>query len=159
MKSLIVYYSQTGNTAGTAIILSNILKEKGEVKILSLEVKSEIPSFFKKCRSAFFRKRVQINEVPTDISSYDLFCIGSPVWALHPVPAINTYLDQIEGVAGKEAIAFVTYGSGLGKSKALKCMKNSLLNKGVSRVKTFSVSQFHSKDSDYIRKILKDLGI
>jgi len=159
MKSLIVYYSQTGNTASTAIVLSNILKEKGEVKILSLEVKDEVSSFFKKCKQAFFKKRVQINKVPTDISSYDLFCIGSPVWALHPVPAINTYLDQVEGIAGKEAIAFVTYGSGLGKGRVLKYMRNSLLNKGASKVRTFSVSQFHSKDSDHIKKILKDLGI
>lgn len=155
MKSLIVYYSNTGNTASTAIILSNILKEKGEVRIVELEAKDEAENFLSKCKRAFFKKRAIIDDVTFDVSSYDLICIGSPVWAFAPTPAIITYLDKIKNLEGKKALAFVTYGSGLGKGRALGYIKEGLRKKGVLIVKDLSISQSKSKDTEFIRDRFK----
>lgn len=157
MKSLIVYYSYTGNTANVAIALSNLLKEKGTVQIISLEAQDEAKDFFSKCKRAFLKKRAKINEVTFDVSNFDLVLVGSPVWAFAPAPAVTAYLDKISGLNGKEAVAFVTYGSGLGKKRALNFINNSLKEKGAVSVKNFSVSQLKSRESKYIKETVSNI--
>jgi len=45
MKSAVVYYSYTGNTKKVAESLAEVLKEKGEVDLISLEPLDESESF------------------------------------------------------------------------------------------------------------------
>jgi flavodoxin len=159
MKSLIVYYSSTSNTASAAIILSNILNKKGEVKIIALETLDEAKGFFAKCRRAIFKKKALIEDVEFDASGYDLVCIGSPVWAFAPAPAINTYLDKVKGLENKQALVFLTCGSGLGAGKALHCIKRSLIEKGASGVKELLINQHNSKNKEFIEEKIKELNL
>lgn len=142
MKSVIVYYSYSGNTHRAAQALSEALREKGdEVRPVRIRPLKEDKNFLTQCVSSFFRKKPELYKTLLDLGDFDRVIIGSPVWAFKPAPPVNTYLSNIGSLEGKEAISFVTYGSGTGKDKALKALKSALEKKGAKSVKTISFQQ------------------
>ena len=130
MKSIIIYYSFSGNTKKVAGLLAEYLKQKGEVEIYELKDLNENGRFFSQCAKAFRHERTNIQETNYDLSGYDLICFGSPVWAFGPAPAINTYLDKSTGVEGKNIILFTTHGSGASNERCLNYMQGLLSKKG-----------------------------
>lgn len=150
MKSAIIYYSYTGNTKRVAYILAEALKQKGEADILELKALDESISFFGQCRRAFRHTQAKIEPINFDLSGYDLICFGSPVWALGPAPAMNTYLAQPSGLAGKRVILFTTYGSGAGKERCTNYMQDILIQKGAKEFSRFSIQQFKVKDKEFV---------
>lgn len=159
MKSIIIYYSYSGNTRKVAEVLAEHLRQKGEAEILELKAKDESNSFFGQCSRAFWHKRAEIEPVNFDLSGYDLICFGSPVWAFGPAPAMNTYLDKCSGVEGKDVILFTTYGSGTGNNRCLNYMQDILSKKGAKSFKRFSIQQFKVSDNEFIIKTLQEAGI
>ena len=157
MKSAIVYYSYSGNTKQVAETLAEYLRAKGEVACLRIKPLDEPYNFFKQGARAFKRVRAKISEPTFDLSGYDLICLGSPVWAFGPAPAMNTYLDDCQGVANKEVILFYTYGSGLGKERCADYMQELLTKKGVTNLKRFSVQQIRVKDKEYVLSAIKKI--
>jgi flavodoxin len=141
MKSIVIYYSYSGNTKKVAGALAEALKARGEVEELELQALDESKSFFGQCGRAFQHKRAQIADVKTDLSGYGLICFGTPIWAFAPTPAMNTYLDKCGGINGKDVILFCTYGSGTGKEKCLDYMQKILADKGARGFKRFSIQQ------------------
>ena len=82
MKTLITYYSYSGNTDKIARMFGKILQAKGEVHLQRLKPVSEIKSFIGQCAAARKGDKVILEEgVKFDVTSYDLVLIGSPVWA------------------------------------------------------------------------------
>jgi len=159
MKAIIIYYSYSGNTKKVAEALVGYLKEKSGVEIIRLEALDESNSFFAQCHRAFWHRRAQISKVKYDLSGYDLICLGTPVWAFAPTPAINTYLSRCFGLKGKEIILFSTYGSGTGNNRCLNYMQDILAKKGAKNFRRFSVQQFKVKDKKFIKGILQELTI
>lgn len=142
MKSAIIYYSFTGNTHRVASLFADILKEKGEEPVLvRIRPLKEDVSFLKQCKEAFLGKKPELYRTLLCLKDFDRIIIGSPVWAFKPAPAINTYMDKCDSSEGKEAICFVTYGSGAGKNKALGIMKKTLGKKGIPVVGMVSFQQ------------------
>ncbi len=158
MKSLVVYYSYSGNTHKVAEILSGHLKPQGEVEMVELKGLDEPNSFLGQCRRAFWHKRGQIQPVNFDLSAYDLICIGTPVWAFGPAPAINTYLDKCSGLEGKDVILFTTYGSGTGNERCLKFMQDILVKKGAKDFRKFSIQQFKVNDKEFVLSKIKEIA-
>jgi len=151
MKSAIVYYSYSGNTKKVAQSLCDHLRQKGEVDIVELKPLDESDSFFGQCRRAFKRQRAKIAAVNFDLSGYDLICFGSPVWAFAPAPAMNTYLDNVQGIGNKEIILFTTFGSGTGNNRCLNYMQRILAKKGASSAcRRFSIQQFKVNDQEFV---------
>ena len=150
MKSIIIYYSYSGNTKKVAKILADRLREKGEVQSMELSCRDELRTFFAQSRAAFFHKQPEILPVNLDLSGYDLVCFGTPVWAFAPAPAINTYLEKCFGLRQKEAILFTTYGSGTGNTRCLNYMQGILSQKGAQSFKRFSIQQFKVGDQDFV---------
>lgn len=163
MKSLIVYYSYTGNTKKVAEVLKEVLSQTQEVDIFGLEPEDESNNFFIQVVRALSRKRALLREPPLDVSRYELICIGSPVWAFAPAPAVNSYLDGLKNIEGKDAIFFVTYRRGLGVDRCLNYMKMALKKKGVFKLSGFKIQQFKVEDKDFvmdtIKKSCKDISI
>lgn len=150
MKSIVIYYSYSGNTKAVAGALVEILSGKGQVDQIELIALDESRSFFTQCKRAFSRVRANISETNFDLSGYDLICLGSPVWAFHPAPAMNTYLDQCSGIEGKEIVLFATCGSGAGKERCLDYMQGLLAQKGASAFKRLTIQQTKVKNREFI---------
>ena len=150
MKSLVVYYSYSGNTKKVAKVLVEVLKAKGQVEELELIASDEAKSFLSQCGRAFKHKKAQIQEVNFDLSKYDLVCFGTPVWAFGPAPALNTYLDKCSGVIGKDIILFSTYGSGVGKERCLDYMQKILTDKGAKSFKRFLIQQSKVDKKEFV---------
>jgi flavodoxin len=156
MKSLIVYYSYSGNTKKAAAVLADHLKQLGDAQLIEIHCLDETSSFLGQCRRAFKRTRGKIEPVNFDLSGYDLVCIGTPVWAFAPAPAINTYVDNCSGVEKKHVLLFTTYGSGTGNQRCLNYMKQLLLKKGAAECKQFSIQQGKVSDKDFVLSQIKD---
>jgi multimeric flavodoxin WrbA len=156
MKSVIIYYSYTGNTKKIASILSEYLREKGEVQSIELRDLNENGRFFSQAAKAFKHKRAEIEPVNFDLKSYHVICIGTPVWAFAPTPAINTYLDKCFGIEGKEMILFTTYGSGTGNVRCLNYMQGILGKKDAKNFKRFSIQQFKVGDKEFVLSRIKE---
>ncbi|MBN1526629.1 MAG: NAD(P)H-dependent oxidoreductase [Candidatus Omnitrophica bacterium] len=156
MRSLITYYSYSGNTEKTANILAGILRQKGDVTIQRLKPKEEIASFLGQCGAAFTGKRSDLQDgIEYDASPYDLILIGCPVWAFAPTPAVNTYLDGISGLNGKKAVIFVTYGSGAGVKRCVERIKTVLKDNGAYDIGELAVQQLKTDDSVFVSSLFK----
>lgn len=150
IKSIIIYYSYSGNTHKVANILAEDLRRSSQVDILRLQALDESDSFFAQALRALKHSRGKIKEAKLDLSGYDRICLGTPVWAFAPVPAVNTYLDQCSGIEGKDVIIFTTYGSGTGNTRCLNYMQRALSQKGAKGFRRFSIQQFKAKDKEFI---------
>jgi len=154
MKTAIVYYSFSGNTHRVSQIIADILKQRGE-EVIPVRIRplKEETGFLMQCKDAFLKKRPEIYKTLLDLSGFDKVILGSPVWAFKPTPAINTYLEQCGSLEGKEAVCFVTYGSGTGKEKAVEVMEKGLEAKG-ARVTGRIFIQQAEKREECKRKLL-----
>ena len=163
MKSIIIYYSYTGNTKKIAEKLLDILKQKGEAEIRRLTPTDESDNFFVQAMRAFTGKRATLSDEGFDLSGCDLICLGSPVWAFAPTPAVNTFLDKCQNLDGKDAICFTTYHSGAGVQRCVNAMINSLKKKGAFKISGFNIQQMKIEDANFveetIQQILRDIGI
>jgi flavodoxin len=110
-KTLIIYFSQTGNTK---VVCEALQKSLGadilEVKNASLDKpkKGELPA---------------IEPKSIDLTKYSSIILGSPVWAAQVVPAIKAVLKNND-FKGKKVAFFTTTNVSIpeefrGKSKAL----------------------------------------
>jgi len=157
MKSIIIYYSCTGNTQKAAYALWEYLKPQSEVDFIELKGLDESHSFFGQCQRAFWHKKAAIQPVNLDLRTYDLICMGTPVWAFGPAPAMNTYLDKCFGLEGKPIILFSTYGSGTGNERCLNYMQSILSKKGAKEFKRFSIQQFKAQNKDFVLSKIRQI--
>ena len=89
MKSIVVYFSQTGNTKQVAnAIQAGVLEEAEQCDIAA------------------------VKEISTrDLDSYDLIGVGSPVWHRQEPANITKFIEfTLSGVEGKHGFAFCTHG-------------------------------------------------
>jgi ferredoxin len=89
MKSIVIYYSQTGNTKKIAKAIHAGMSQTGE-----------------QCDIA------RLKDVdPTDLVSYDLIGLGSPVIHARELPNVTKFINSMKSVDGKHAFAFCTHGA------------------------------------------------
>jgi flavodoxin len=155
MKSAVIYYSYSGNTKQVVAILIGVLTDKGETQEIELISLDESKSFFGQAKRALFHKEAKIQPVNFDLSTYDLICFGTPVWAFGPAPAMNTYLDKCFGLEDKAVILFTTYGSGSGNERCLNYMQDILAGKGAKKFSRFSIQQFKVSDKEFVLSKIK----
>ncbi|MDD5132526.1 MAG: hypothetical protein PHH44_07700 [bacterium] len=158
MKALIVYYTETGNTKKLAHLIGEYLHNQGwAVDERWLHAPHEPKSFFGKCLKAFFRVRTKVESTFVVVSPYDLVCFGSPVWAFEPVPAMRTYMQDCVGLLGKRTLAFVTYGSGMGKDRCLGNMAKMLKKKEAREVKLLSVASADINNAGTVKEEIQKI--
>ena len=108
MKSLVVYYSKSGNTEKIARAVARGLE--GELK--------------------------KIEEIE-DVSHYDLVCVGTPVHALAPARPIRKFLKNLPNLSGKKGAGFCTMHF-IGDKRTLRIIKRKLESKGINFLGGFS---------------------
>ncbi|MBT3721176.1 flavodoxin [archaeon] len=112
MKSLVVYYSRTGNTKKIANELAKRLKSD----IDEIKDKKYISTLglLKICKQAMTQKTSEII-YSKDPKNYDLVIIGGPVWAWNLMPQLRNYLLQNKKNINNFAF-FLTHGGNFGKN-------------------------------------------
>ena len=130
VKVLIIHYSKTGNAQRLADQIGRELVAEGkEVERIRL-IEEKDHSFPGNALRALFRIKGKIKEANFNLEGYDAIFFGTPVWAGSPAPALNRYLGKCRGLEGKEISIFVTYGSGLGKGRAMRILEKMIEGKG-----------------------------
>ncbi len=101
MKSLVVYYTRTGNAKFVAETVATQLGADIEEIIDQKKYGGPI-GWVNAGKNATQEKEAEINSTKYNPADYDLVVIGTPVWAWRPTPAIRTYTKKDE-LKGKKA--------------------------------------------------------
>ena len=121
MKSLVVYYTRTGNAKFVAQTISATICADIE-EVVDLKKRNGILGYLSGGKDATQGKETQIEQTKKSPKDYDLIIVGQPVWASSPTPAIRTYLNQND-LSGKKVALFFTQSTNnqqvIEKTKAL----------------------------------------
>jgi flavodoxin len=121
LKSLVVYYTRTGNAR---FVAETIAAEVGAdiEEVIDLKKRSGILGWLRGGSDARKGKETEITQTQKVPANYDLIVVGTPIWAGKPTPGINTYLKKND-LSGKKVAAFFSQGGkklqGIDQVKAL----------------------------------------
>lgn len=158
MKSLVVYYSYSGNTK----IIVDMIKNKIDCDVLKLEPKIPFSNDYDEVVKEYQNnnidnKEVMIKDVNININEYDKIIIGTPVWWYTISPVVVTFLKKYN-LDNKIIYPFATNAGWLGHTfnDFKKLCKNSIVNDGMNIVfKSYSnILKTDTKEIDeWINKI------
>ena len=120
MKTLVIYYTRTGNAKFVAETVAAELGADIE-EVVDLKKRQGTFGWLSAGRDATGGKETEIDPTKRTPTDYDLIIIGQPVWAGNPTPAIRTYLNKNDLSGKKVALFFSDSNSGqaIEKTKAL----------------------------------------
>lgn len=93
MKSIVIYYTRTGNARFVAETIAKTIGADIE-EVVDLTDRSGSKGYLLAGRDATKGSETKIVETKKSPKDYDLIIVGQPVWAFAPTPAIRTYLKQ-----------------------------------------------------------------
>jgi hypothetical protein len=117
MKTLILFYSHSGKTEALAGKKAAELKDAGFEVDVERVVEIKKPSVAIGTLRALRRTKTAIEPIKAKLGDYDKIVIMSPVWAGHPVSAINSVIELLP--AGKAVELIMTSAGGGTKKSAL----------------------------------------
>lgn len=123
MKTLVVYYSLSGNTRNLATVLARDLG--ADVEELSCGRYS--PGIWGSMRAVYdsWRGRLSpIGPLAHEPSQYELVVIAGPIWASHPAAPVRTFLQRER--TGLPRVAFLLTQLGSGGERALREMETMI---------------------------------
>jgi len=150
-KTLVVYYSNSGNTRKAAEYIAKAMDAEAD----AVETTAFGRGFWNYLKRGWYSLRkvlVPIKPTAYDPSKFDLVIVGAPVWAGHVANPIRSYLAEYSASLPKVAF-FVTLG-GSGAAGALRDMReisglNPLAELEISE-KDRKTNKDVSKMNDYI---------
>jgi flavodoxin len=110
MKSLVIFYSRSGNTRIIAHAIADSSKSDIE-EIIDKKKRLGRFGFLSAGKDATFRKLTKIDDVKNDPLKYDLIILGTPVWNGKMAPAIRTYIKEFKDKIKKVAFFVTADGS------------------------------------------------
>ena len=128
MNSLVIYYSHYGNTSSVTYQLLKALTVRGEAKIVRLEYSNGRRNPLTRLIYKILPLTVELAPVETDLSKYDVVCLGIPVLSGTPSSAITKYISLCTNIGKKKIICCYVYGF---EANAKRCAQfvRKLLNK------------------------------
>jgi len=106
MKSLVVYYSRSGNTRFVAEYISQEIAADIE-EIIDKKKRKGLFCFILSGYDATRGRLTEIAEMERSPKDYDLIIVGTPMWNKRIVPAVRTYLKE-NSFSGKNVALFCT---------------------------------------------------
>lgn len=131
MKSLVVYYSRTGNTKKVGDEIAKLLEAEIEEISAASKYKGVI-GYMKAGKEGMKKVLADITQTTKDPSEYDIVVIGTPVWAWNISSPVRAYLHKHKG-AIKNVAVFATQG-GSGAEKAIAEVEKILEKKAKSSI-------------------------
>lgn len=109
MKSIILYYSRSGNTEKVA----KQIQQDMDCQSIKIVPEKAYGNYISSCLRVTGERSAKVTpafvtEIP-DLTSYDVIFLGYPVW-MQDVPAFVAEFVRRCDVSGKTVIPFVTYG-------------------------------------------------
>lgn len=147
-KALLCYFSYTGYTRTVAKRLNELLRLRYHVDLLELTPKKSRPYLIWLIYSFLPNSRVAINDCISDLTGYDLVCLGAPKWTFS-CPPFNEYLDSLSNGTGKKLALFITYG-GFRKQDFVRRIVNSLERKGVASIHVLMIRRRMIANGSYL---------
>ncbi|MGA2385475.1 MAG: flavodoxin [Candidatus Bathyarchaeia archaeon] len=117
MKSLVVFYSRTGNARFVAQTIAAQIGADIE-EVIDQKKRGGVIGFLGGGSDARRGKETEIGPTQKSPADYDLIIVGTPIWAGRPSPAITTYLRKND-LSGKKVAVFFVQG-GKNKSQGVK---------------------------------------
>ena len=123
-KTLVLYYSLTGNTKMVAQeIAADLAADIEEITCVD-----PYDTNFQACIQRCMQEREQgvlpeINPMQADLDAYDVIFIGYPVWFGTYAPPVTKWLEGVD-LSGKKIVPFCTFGSG-GLESSVKDLMNA----------------------------------
>ena len=120
MKTLVVYYSRTGNTKKVAEAVTKALGADVE-EIVDTKNRRGLLGYLGAGKDASLKKKTPIQPAKKSPAGYDLVVIGTPVWAFTMASPVRTWISEHAGEV-KSAAFFCTMG-GSGDKRTFKAME------------------------------------
>jgi len=155
MKTLVVFYSRTGNNKKIA----DLIKEKigGDIEeIIDLKNRKGLIGWIRSGMDASLKRETKIKDIVNDPENYDMIIVGTPVWAGSITPALRTYLNRNKDKIKDYALFSV---SGFGeKNRKISDVIKSILKKEPKTVlfisdKELKKKLYSNKLNDFIKNI------
>jgi flavodoxin len=108
-RSIVIFYSRTGNTQFIAEVITNVLGS-ALVPLKDKKKRSGIWGWLLSGRDAFLERRTEIEPVSLDLNNYDYVFLGCPNWAANIPPALRTFMTGIDW-QDKKVVFFCTQDS------------------------------------------------
>ncbi len=108
LKSLVVYYTRTGNARFVAETIAAEIGADAE-EVIDMKKRSGVLGYLSSGKDARQGKETQIAPSKKSPVDYDLIIVGTPIWAARPTPAVTTYLKR-NNFSGKKVAVFITQG-------------------------------------------------
>ncbi|MFZ7112887.1 MAG: EFR1 family ferrodoxin [Desulfatiglandales bacterium] len=129
-KAFIAYCSPAGSTQHVARVMERKLRSlEVPVTVIDLARETDLPLIIS-----------QIREAGGNLCLY----VGSPVYALHPLPPVMTFIEALPVVNGGYSVPFITWG-GVNSGTALHTMERALNKKGYPALGGAKVLAPHSR--------------
>ena len=127
MKTVIVYYSMSGNTALAAEkAASGLQADLLEIKPVKQYPDRGFRKFLWGGKSAVMAETPELQPYDFRADGYDQIVIGFPVWAGNIAPPIRTFLREHGNQLAKKRIAAFACQSGAGAEKAFRKLSECL---------------------------------
>ncbi len=157
MKSVIVYYSLTGNTG----LVAKMIADRIGADLIKLLPEKEVPASGAK-KYLIGGKSVMLNEKPKllnedlNLDGYDTLILGTPIWARCFVPAVNTLLSDYM-IKDKNIYLFTVHSPGTNSDQCFAKMKEKLSRNIIKGTAEFEdVKKMSAKElDDKVRKFSK----
>ena len=157
-KTLVAYYSRSGNTAAVADIIKN--STGADIFEIKTADENHYPAEYR-TTTEVEKNEINSNKFPPiastpDMTEYDTVFIGTPCWWGTMAGPVHTFLDTVN-MSGKTIIPFNTHeGSGAGNvhTDIEKLTPNATHKTGIAIWGTDT-----SNASDAINKWLTEIGI
>lgn len=109
MKSIIIYYSRSGNTEK----LAQQIQESLGAELFKIIPEEAYGNYIASCLRVTKERKQKVvpafvTEIP-DLTEYDIVFLGYPVWAQDMPAFVAEFVQQCD-LKGKTVIPFVTYG-------------------------------------------------
>lgn len=116
MKSIVIYYSKTGNTAKIAAAIAEGMEAQlRRVEVLEEEIKGKL----------------------IDLKEFDFICFGTPVYLLNPAKEIKDFLKKLSSLKGKKVAGFCTFHLA-GVKPTINYIRKNVEKKGAQFIGEFS---------------------
>jgi menaquinone-dependent protoporphyrinogen IX oxidase len=147
MKSLVVYYSRTGNTRTIAQDIATQLKCDTEELTDKVKRKGFL-GYIRSGKQAMRKEPIQLNPLHHQPKDYDVVIVGSPIWAFTMSAPIRTFLEQQKTVLPK--VAFFCTSDSTPGDKTFKDMQELC---GKQPINTLSITKKDIASNQYQTKI------